>query len=245
MGQFIITRTPKGDRFQLKSDSGRTLAVSRHYATLDACKKGIASLVINAPLMPVVDAAAGEYGPNPKFEIVGADGGLSFWVKSPNGKTVITSPVYATKKACLRAISMLRQGVVDFEILFYSKEGYTPLTMKSLEGITPVPTPKAFSTSVEVPNGASEAGEPEEALDMPVVEEPEEALDMPVVQAPEKISVAPASDSALAPAPSPTKSPLVPRLIRLQPRSGATPKATRESENVRNLGGIFDRIFKK
>lgn len=41
MGQFIITRTPKGDRFQLKSDSGRTLAVSRHYATLDACKKGI------------------------------------------------------------------------------------------------------------------------------------------------------------------------------------------------------------
>lgn len=131
MGKFIVYRTAAGDRFFLRSDTGHILAISHHYATLDACKKGIASLIVNAPVIPVLDATVGEYGPNPKFEIVERDPGFAFVMKSANGKSVITSPAYATKKACLRGIAMLRHGVESYELLFHNKEGLTPLTMKA------------------------------------------------------------------------------------------------------------------
>ena len=223
MGQFIITRTPKGDSFCLKSDSGRTLAVSRHYATLDACKKGIATLIINAPLMPVVDATVGEYGKNPKFEMVSAEGGFAYLAKSPNGKTVIASPAYATKKACLRAISMLRSGVLNFEILFYNREGYTPIVMKALNGISPKPI------SVEPPKTDSSA----KAL---LAEAPDDAVKAPVE--------APAAPQR-APESGPERSPAVPRLIRLQPTPKAPDKAPEKSESGKSRYGIFDKIFKK
>lgn len=235
MGQFIITRTAKGDCFCLRSDSGRTLAVSRHYATLDACKKGIASLIINAPFMPVLDATAGEYGKNPKFEIVSAEGGVAYLVKSPNGKTVITSPVYATKKACLRAISMLRRGVLDVEILFYNKEGYTPIVMKALDGITLQPNAKKQAIPQAPVLSVSEG-----PLNIPATEdlakEPEEVWDISVPDA----SVPPSPTAPLK------RAPTAPRLIRLQPTARKGPqKSPQKSDPGRTLGGIFDRIFKK
>ena len=233
MGKFIITRTALGDRFVLLSDSGRTLVTSRPYATLDACKKGIASLVFNAPLMPVVDATLGEYGPNPKFEILGAEGGLFFGVKSPNGKTVITSPVYATKKACLRAISMLRTGVLDFEILLYNKAHYTPIVMKALEGITPIAVPdKDLPAAEPVPPVDESAEEPVDvAVDLPT----------PEPEAPVAHEPAPA-----APDPAPTRPVHMPRLIRLQPTAPAREKpAAQKSEGERTLGAILGRFFKK
>ena len=226
MGKFIITRTTAGDRFSLKSDSGRTLAVSRHYATLDACKKGIASLVIHAPLMPVVDATAGEYGKNPKFEVVSDAKGVRYLAKSPNGKTVITSPVYATKKACLRAISMLRSGVLDFEILFYNSEGYTPIVMKALDGISPTSVAKG-----------------------PRKAEPEKYLPKPLDA--EKLSGVPESvddESEISqptPRSNPPKAPTVPRLIRLQPTKKPSPEAQEKAENVKPRYGIFQRFLKK
>ena len=217
MGKFIITRSAAGDRFSLVSESGRTLAVSRHYATLDACKKGIASLIINAPLMPVVDATLGEYGPNPKFEIVSATGGVAYLVKSPNGKTVITSPDYATKKACLRAISMLRTGVLDVEILLYNKARYTPIVMKALDGITPQP-PVADPTPSEEPPVEDSAPTPRFADPTPE-----------------------------APVATPPARPVgTPRLIRLQPKAPSCERPTaQKSESERTLGGILGRFFKK
>lgn len=129
MGRFIISRSAAGDRFLLQSDTGRTLAVSRNYATLDACKKGIRSLVTYLPCSPIVDASAGETGPNPKCEIVKEGGGYVYFIKSPNGKTLLTCPPMQTKKAVLRALSMLRSGVLQAEVLFWRRAGYTPLTV--------------------------------------------------------------------------------------------------------------------
>ena len=243
MGKFIIKRTALGDQFILRSDSGRTLAVSRHYATLDACKKGIASLVIHAPLMPVVDTTQGEYGPNPKFEIVSAKGGVAYLVKSPNGKTVITSPDYATKKACLRAISMLRTGVLDCEILLYSRARYTPIVMKALEGIT--------AAAAKTPPQPPKEEHPEVPMAEPVSEPVEELAEEPVdvavdLHTPEPEAPVAHEPAPAAPDPAPTRPVGMPRLIRLQPTAPAREKpAAQKSEGERTLGVILGRFFKK
>ena len=72
MGRFILSRDASGVRFLLESDTGRTLAVSKQYATLDAAKKGICSLVYYAPIIPLIDTTVGESAPNPKFELLQA-----------------------------------------------------------------------------------------------------------------------------------------------------------------------------
>ncbi|MBQ9801908.1 MAG: DUF1508 domain-containing protein [Clostridia bacterium] len=254
MGKFIVYRTAAGDRFFLRSDTGHTLAISRHYATLDACKKGIASLIVNAPVIPVLDATVGEYGPNPKFEIVERDPGFAFVMKSANGTSVITSPAYATKKACLRGIAMLRHGVESYELLFHNKEGLTPLTMKAptatvtlrpdrpavtkrLRPAAPSkvmaelereadasPSVQEATSPVQEPTGASSLFEDASAV-------PEEVVDVSVAE--------PVADAEPAPTPTepqpvaaparPTQPTLAPRLVRLQEteQRTATAKSTK------------------
>ncbi|MBQ8356339.1 MAG: DUF1508 domain-containing protein [Clostridia bacterium] len=132
MGRFIISRTAAGDIFTLQTSNGRTLAVSKPYATLDACKKAICSLVYYAPVVPVVDTSAGEYGPNPKFELFEGDEGLMYAMKSANGKSVLIQGPFATRKAALRSMSMLRQGVQGAEIVLAAPETLKRLTVKNL-----------------------------------------------------------------------------------------------------------------
>ncbi len=246
MGKFIITRSAAGDRFFLQSDSGHTLAVSRHYATLDACKKGIASLIVNAPVIPVLDATAGEYGPNPKFEIIAAEVGFAFLMKSANGKSVLHSPAYATKKACLRAIAMLRRGVTDYELLFHTKEGLTPLTMKAPKGAAAKPAadpaPAVIRRSKK-PAAPSTFPDIEEQLDPDLLDPITEAVEVTKTVDASEIAAsakpaepmgstevtefaeatAPVEGAEEAPAvsavPSTTQdaAPVTPRLIRLQP----------------------------
>lgn len=253
MGKFIVSRSAAGDRFVLQSDHGQTLAVSRHYATLDACKKGIASLIVNAPVMPVCDATVGEYGPNPKFEIVAGKGGFAFLVKSANGKSVITSPAYATKKACLRAIAMLRRGVCDYEILFHSKEGFTPLTMKAPVGATAKPLREAHSAAPII------APEPKvllEEIDPPAqgyAPLPQSCTQTEIGEATEKPhTVAKDNVTKTASQISQASSPM-PRVIRLQsakrevpgPRPAAAKKPP-QGDSVARRGryGIFSKLFK-
>ena len=265
MGKFIISRSLAGDRFLLQSDHGQTLAVSRHYATLDACKKGIASLIVNAPVMPVRDATVGEYGPNPKFEIVAGERGFAFLVKSANGKSVINSPDYATKKACLRAIAMLRRGVCNYEILFHTKEGFTPLTMKAPVGATARPLTQAR----EIATTVVDAKEPLEQTDLFVeAQDPLEQdhdifaqdcdsvpqSDMPEenVTVPQKLHTAETKKAENAAPQAPQTTPPMPRIIRLQSpkREVVTPTAATQKAPKRGAGaglgrqGILSRLFK-
>ncbi|MBE6555837.1 MAG: DUF1508 domain-containing protein [Ruminococcaceae bacterium] len=222
MGRFIISRTATGDRFSLVSPNGRRLAVSRNYATLDACKKGIASLIVNAPSAPVVDATSGGYGANPKFEIGGVEGAFVFSFKSPNGKSVITSSAYATKKACLRAISMLRTGVADPELLLSRKGELISLSMKQLDGIGTVTEKK--SASSDQPRRKEHDALP----DHPAATDADMVLDEIFFdELRERSSLLPRADSPV-PEESPARvgdrredaapSAITPRLIRLKPR---------------------------
>lgn len=197
MGRFIVSRFAVGVRFLLQSDKGRTLALSRDYATLDACKKGICSLVTYLPLSPVVDASAGERGPNPKCEIAEQGGGYVYFVKSPNGKTLLTCRPMKTRKAVLRALSMLKESVLDAEVLFWQRAGYVPLTLHLPEdcyasGRLSTPAPVRMVPDAEP--GMPPVSEP--ICDADIDECPEEPM-------PENVGEAPGPLAEAAPSPLP------------------------------------------
>lgn len=219
MGCFIISRTPSGDRFLLQSEAGRTLVSSRDYATLDACKKGICSLVYYAPIAPVVDSAAGEYGPNPKFEITADEGGALYYnMKSANGKSVVTDGPFATKKACLRAIAMLRTGVMNADVFFARPGGFDRLTVGGMvqdgekSHAYDTLTPPAELAEVQVENTGTPVQEP-------ILVEPQAA-----VKVPHRIRTAEHAPSTAKPHPTPAA-----------PRTPKPPVSK----------GLFARLFKK
>ncbi len=243
MGRFIISRSAAGERFLLQSDAGRVLCVSREYATLDACKKGIASLIKFAPTAPLVDSTAGERGANPKFELTATEGGFAFELKSANGKSVIASGVYATKKACLRAVSMLRSGVVGAELFFSRPAGLQPLKMQ-VESATqrkPELPKKPAALRVAASAAATETqGAPANSETMPVLAQTVPPLDT----VPHSVS----SPVATPKAEAAQSTAVVPRLIRLTPVSASTPKPQgttpvprRQAEKKR---GVLDIFFK-
>lgn len=201
MGRFIITRTAAGDHFTLQTGAGYTLATSRPYATLDACKKGIISLITNAPTVPVVDLTAGERGPNPKFEIASAEEGFVFSLKSANGKAVVTSNPYATRKACLRAITMLREGVREYSVLFAQGEELLPVTMK-LPGEPSAPRSRKAVPKKDVAPPLAPVEEASATLVEDIPEEP--PVELPV-------------ESPVAPAPAKP----APRMVRVRPAAPA------------------------
>lgn len=246
MGQFIISRSAAGDRFSLRSESGRILAVSRDYATLDACKKGIASLIVNAPVIPVLDATVGQYGKNPKFEIVAQDAGFAFLMKSANGKSVLTSPAYATKKACLRAISMLRRGVSEYEILFYTGEGLAPLVMKPPKGAVAKPaSPKPILPAREDKPPAAEPMESEAFL-VEVVE-PQYIEQEPAPVTRDSPKVRPLRPTPPPPPRSAAKPSVPPRLIRLDkaPHAAQGAAGKRTSQRPITARELLGKLFKK
>ena len=131
MSRFIMTRTEVGVQFTLRSDKERVLAVSKPYATLDACKKAVCSLVQYAPACPVWLASEGHCA-NPKFEITETAEGFCYDMKAPNGKSVIAAGPFVTKKACLRAVSMLRARVQNATVQMEQPDGMRPLTVGKL-----------------------------------------------------------------------------------------------------------------
>lgn len=260
MGRFIVSRNALGVRFLLESDKGRTLAVSKEYATLDAAKKGICSLVYYAPIAPLVDVGAGEHAPNPKFEIFKENDTFAYALKSANGKSVITAAGFATRKACLRAVSMLRTGVLGAEVVFSNPAGLTPLTVG---GMVRDPAP-AQRQAVAEPVSVIDVALPEiESFDE-MADEPLPQIDAepPVIEdfasIPAEISLAPHATDAPLPAPEPEavrvapSAPRVPRRVTLKGEEGLSihkvSEAQRKAAVPQGKGrksGILSKFFKR
>ena len=242
MGRFIVTRTADGVRFLLESSSGMALATSRCYKNLDACKKGIASLVADLPTVPLVDATEGKRAPNPKVELIASGRGYAFLIKAPNGKTVIASPDYATKKAARRAVSMLRAAVLDATLVFVREAGLSPLTMKktpqrgvSVEGEGENAYQAVFDTTFETTLLPAEIS----ALKEPVADEVaapcvDDALTvLPTVTAVQSAASEARTEVATEtaadiPTESAAKAPAAPRFVRVgesRERAGRAPSA--------------------
>ena len=120
MGKFVIRETNTGVKFDLKASNGEVIATSEVYSSLDACKKGIASVQKNAPVAAVEDQTVEGYATekNPKFEIYADKAGeYRFRLTATNGQTIAVSEGYKAKASCENGVESVKKNAPDAEIV--------------------------------------------------------------------------------------------------------------------------------
>ncbi len=116
MGKFVIKATATGFNFRLKARNGEVIANSEVYSSLAACKKGVASIIRNAPVAAVEDQTVEGFAAqkHPKFEVyLDKKGESRFRLKATNGQVIATSEGYTTKAACLNGIESVRKNAEE------------------------------------------------------------------------------------------------------------------------------------
>ncbi len=119
MGKFVISDAKNGVKFNLKAGNGETIAHSEVYSSLAACKKGIASVIKNAPIAPVEDQTKEGYKAerNPKFEVYqDKKGEFRFRLKARNGQIIATGEGYTTMKACENGIASVKKNAAEGKV---------------------------------------------------------------------------------------------------------------------------------
>lgn len=120
MGKFVIKKTETGVKFDLKAGNGEVIATSQVYATLVACKNGIASVQNFAPYANVEDQTVEffETQANPKFEVYEDNAGeYRFRLKAMNGQIIATGEGYTTKANCMNGIESVKKNAADAEVV--------------------------------------------------------------------------------------------------------------------------------
>ena len=120
MGKFVIKEVASGVKFDLKAGNGEVIATSEVYTTEAACKKGIASVMKNAPVAGVEDQTADEVVAvkNPKFEVYADKAGeFRFRLKATNGQVIATSEGYTTLANCLNGVESVKKNAVDAPVV--------------------------------------------------------------------------------------------------------------------------------
>ncbi|MBQ8427793.1 MAG: DUF1508 domain-containing protein [Clostridia bacterium] len=127
MGTFIIKKTPSGAfNFYLLAANKEKIAVSSQvYTTKSACKKGIASIGVNAAKCiengKIEDNTLKnpEAQTNPKFEIYFDKAGLyRYRLFASNGESIaICESGYKSKSGCMNGIKSVAVNAVDPEII--------------------------------------------------------------------------------------------------------------------------------
>ena len=117
MGKFVIKPTKNGGgKFDLKATNGQVIASSQTYKSLPSCKKGIASVMKNAPAAAVEDQTVEgfEKARHPKFEVYTDNSGeFRFRLKAKNGQIIATSEGYTTMKNCMNGVASVQKNSVD------------------------------------------------------------------------------------------------------------------------------------
>ena len=127
MGTFIIKKTPTGAfNFSLLAANKEKIAVSSQvYTTKGACKKGIASIGVNAVKCiesgKIEDNTLKNPEPqtNPKFEIYFDKAGLyRYRLFASNGESIaICEAGYKSKSGCMNGIKSVAVNAVNPEIV--------------------------------------------------------------------------------------------------------------------------------
>ena len=97
MGKFVIRAVKTGIMFNLKAGNGEVIATSEVYTTEAACRKGIASVIRNAPIAALEDQTEEGFKTekNPKFEIyTDKKGEFRYRLKAKNGQIVAVGEGY-------------------------------------------------------------------------------------------------------------------------------------------------------
>ena len=119
MGKFVINDTKNGVKFNLKAGNGEIIAHSEVYSSLGSCKKGIASVIKNAPIAPVEDQTKEGFEKisNPKFEVyTDKKGEFRFRLRARNGQNIAASEGYTTMEACQNGIESVRKNAAEDNI---------------------------------------------------------------------------------------------------------------------------------
>ena len=120
MGKFVIKQAKAGFMFNLKAGNGEVIATSEVYATIDACKNGVASVQKNAPIAAIEDQTVKDFETqkNPKFELY-ADkrGEFRFRLKAANGQIVAVGEGYKAKASCKNGIASIVKNAPEAAIV--------------------------------------------------------------------------------------------------------------------------------
>lgn len=119
MGKFVIKETKTGVKFDLKAGNGEVILSSEVYNAEASCRKGIDSVMRNAPA-PVEDQTVEGYETikHPKYEIyLDKAGEFRFRLKARNGEIIGTSEGYKAKPSCLNGIESVRKNAPEATIV--------------------------------------------------------------------------------------------------------------------------------
>ena len=119
MGKFVIKEVSTGVKFDLKASNGEVIATSEIYSSEAACKKGVESVIKNAPVAGLEDQTVEgfEKVKHPKFGMY-ADkkGDFRFRLKATNGEIIAVGEGYSSKAACKNGIESVRKNAAEGKI---------------------------------------------------------------------------------------------------------------------------------
>lgn len=113
MGKFVIKKTKTGIKFDLKAANGEVIGTSEVYTAESSCRKGIASVIKNAPVAAVEDQTKEGYERQsaPKFEVYTDKAGeFRFRLKARNGQIICVSEGYTASASCYKGIESVRRN---------------------------------------------------------------------------------------------------------------------------------------
>lgn len=118
VGKFFIKKAKDGSyMFNLRASNGETVATSDMYSSLEKCKKGIASVQLNAPIANMEDhtvSGAIDEVVNPKYELYhDKSGDYRFRLKAKNGSIIVKSQGYSSKSKCVAGIESVRKNAMS------------------------------------------------------------------------------------------------------------------------------------
>lgn len=116
MSKFVIRSVNSGIKFDLRAANGQSILTSEVYTTMAACRKGISSVMKNAPAAKLENQTEENWKPltNPKFELYQDRAGFyRFRLKARNGEIIAVSESYTGKAGCLNGIESVKKNARD------------------------------------------------------------------------------------------------------------------------------------
>ena len=120
MGKFVIRVVKTGFMFNLKAGNGEVIATSEVYNTEASCRKGIASVVRNAPVAALENQTAEGFQKEkcPKFEVYkDKRGEYRYRLKATNGQIIAVGEGYKALASCLNGIESVRKNAAENNVV--------------------------------------------------------------------------------------------------------------------------------
>ena len=120
MGKFVIRKVKTGIMFNLKAGNGEVIATSEVYNTEASCRKGIASVVRNAPIAALENQTVEGFQKEkcPKFEVYTDKAGeYRFRLKATNGQIIAVGEGYKALASCLNGIESIRKNAAENKVV--------------------------------------------------------------------------------------------------------------------------------